>query len=685
MSVATKSTKTDTPVEAIVWKTVHRVVFPTDGDTDTLPLYVDFNAAQRVVSTEALATKTGASKPGASDATVASAASTGGSRQRTDYVQDRRVLRLPAFSRVSLGTYFNAFPASYWRAHTAVEKVRLTVEADGDATVIVYRSTPRGTANRVESLKLTKDASVTIDLSIMNFADGGWYWFDLATSEEATTMTRAEWSVPQPEGFEAGTLSVGVTTFNRPDFCVKHLRTFAESPDLTAVLDTLIVTDQGNQRVRDEEGFEEAAANLGERFKLVEQANLGGSGGFARGMHETVKAGKSKYVMLLDDDVLIETEGILRAVQFADFTRKPTIVGGHMFNLYERSVVHNFGEVINEYRFRYESSGESQDVHDFGASNLRTTPWMHRRIDVDYNGWWMCLIPTSIIEEIGLALPVFIKWDDVEYGIRAKAAGYNTVTLPGAAVWHMPWTEKDDTIDWQAYFHQRNRWLATMLYSPYSRGGRMPLESLMVDVRHLLSMQYSAVELRLQALEDLLDGPDHLHRNIGTKLPDIRRVRSTFSDAQVSKDLSEFPSVKRVKPPKFGIVPTAPATMPAAFSQALSGILNAARDPRDGSVDFPEAVVPAIDARWWRLARLNSALVSASDGAGASWYKRDAKTFRKYMVRSVRLHQKLLRRWDELAKTYQDELPNFTSPETWEKTFAANPALVVESKTASEK
>ena len=45
---------------------------------------------------------------------------------------------------------------------------------------------------------------------------------------------------------------------------------------------------------------------------------------------------------------------------------------------------------------------------------------MHRRIDVDYNGWWMCLIPTSIlIREIGLALPVFIKWDDVEYGIRA--------------------------------------------------------------------------------------------------------------------------------------------------------------------------------------------------------------------------------------------------------------------------
>jgi galactofuranosylgalactofuranosylrhamnosyl-N-acetylglucosaminyl-diphospho-decaprenol beta-1,5/1,6-galactofuranosyltransferase len=679
VSVDVKAESTTDKVGATVWKTIHRVVFPTDGDTDTLPLYVDFNAAQRVVATDDVAAKSGAS------ATAVAPAAASGSRQRTDYIQGRRALRLPAFRRVSFGTYFNAFPASYWRAHTEVEKVRLTVEADGDATVIVYRSTPRGTSNRVESLNVSKDVPVSVDLSIMNFADGGWYWFDFATGESDVTLEKAEWSVPQPAGFEAGTLSVGVTTFNRPEYCVKHLRTFAESPDLTEVLDCLIVTDQGNQRVRDEDGFDEAAANLGARFRLIEQANLGGSGGFARGMSETVKGGKSKYVMLLDDDVLIETEGVLRAVHFADFTRDPTIVGGHMFNLFERSVVHNFGEAINEYRFRYESAGNSKEVHDFAASNLRTTPWMHRRIDVDYNGWWMCLIPTSIIEDIGLALPVFIKWDDVEYGIRAKAHGYKTVTLPGAAVWHMPWTEKDDTIDWQAYFHQRNRWLATMLYSPYSRGGRMPVESLMVDVRHLMSMQYSSVELRLQALEDLLEGPEHLHRNLGTKLPEIRRIRATFPDAAVSKDLQTFPSVKRSKPPKFGRQPSAPKTLPSALTHALTGVLHQLRAVRDGATDYPEAVVPAMDARWWRLVGLDSALVSASDGAGASWYKRDARKFRKYMARSLALHQKLMLRWDELSATYQQELPNFTSAAAWEKTFVDNPAAPMGPKSVTNK
>jgi galactofuranosylgalactofuranosylrhamnosyl-N-acetylglucosaminyl-diphospho-decaprenol beta-1,5/1,6-galactofuranosyltransferase len=388
MSVATEFRQgTEPGTDGTAWKTVHRVVFPVDGDTDTLPLYVDFDAARRVVESEEASSKRGAASPMVSQR----------SEMRSDFILGRRELSLPAHRRVSFGTYFNAFPASYWRAHTDVQQVRLSIEVDAEATVIVYKSSPRGSSNRVQSLHVTGGTTATCDLSLTTFADGGWYWFDLVAHGQDVKLKQADWSVPQPEGFTPGSLSIAVTTFNRPDYCVKHLRTFAESEELLAVMDRLIVTDQGNQKVRDEQGFDEAAAVLGDKFKLVEQGNLGGSGGFARGMHEAVEGGESTYVMLLDDDVVVETEGVLRAVNFADFTRSATIVGGHMFNLFERSVIHNFGEGINEYRFQYQPMGEGQSAHDFAASNLRTTPWMHRLIDVDYNVWWLCLIPTSII------------------------------------------------------------------------------------------------------------------------------------------------------------------------------------------------------------------------------------------------------------------------------------------------
>ena len=55
--------------------------------------------------------------------------------------------------------------------------------------------------------------------------------------------------------------------------------------------------------------------------------------------------------------------------------------------------------------------------------------------------------------------------------MRAKAAGYTTVSLPGAAVWHVSWIDKDDLVGWQAYFHARNRFIYALLHSPYDFGG----------------------------------------------------------------------------------------------------------------------------------------------------------------------------------------------------------------------
>lgn len=659
MDKAKTITEEGTPTD---WQTVHRVVFPTDGDTDTLPLYLDFNAAQRVVSEE--------SQPGKSGASV-TAVSSSGNNVRSDFIDNRRQMHVPAYRRVSFGTYFNAFPASYWRAHTDVATVRLTVDVDAQATVVIYRSSARGTSNRVESISVDAGRPADVALPLATFGDGGWYWFDLVAASEEVKLLGAEWSVPKPVGFEAGTATVAVTTFNRPDYCVKHLATFADSPELLEVIDRLLITDQGTQKVRDQAGFESASARLGDKFGLIEQGNLGGSGGFARGMHETVEDGRSKYVLLLDDDVIIETEGVLRAINFADFTRKATIVGGHMFNLYERSVMHTFGEEVNEYKFHWGAVDSTKEAHDFSASNLRTTPWMHRRIDVDFNGWWMCLIPVEVVRDIGLALPVFIKWDDAEYGLRARRHGYPTVTLPGAAVWHMPWTEKDDTIDWQAYFHQRNRWIAALVYSPYKKGGFMPRQSFMVDVKHLLSMQYSAVELRLDALEDLLKGPSHLHETIRTKLPEIRARRAEFDDARITKDVAGFPRVQRVKPPRRGKKPSPPKSFVAGVATAVSAGVRQAQGVRPGALEHPEALVPAMDARWWRLSQLDSAVVSSADGSGASWYKRQPEKFRSMMARSLRLHQVLLRDWDTLSQKYSDALPGYTSPEAWKETFEA--------------
>src|SRR6478735_7108672 len=205
------------------FRTVHRVVLPVDGDTDVLPLYVDVNPVQRVVQLSKRALRRGRiSAPPTVPAT---------SPQHSGFITGRNSMTLPAFRRVSLGTYFNAFPASYWRNHTAVESVRLTVDVDAEATVIVYRSSPRGTANRVESTHASQGGEVTFDLPLKSFVDGGWYWFDLVAHGTPVTLRSAGWSVREPEGFVPGTLSIAVTTFNRPDYALRHIGTLAGDAD----------------------------------------------------------------------------------------------------------------------------------------------------------------------------------------------------------------------------------------------------------------------------------------------------------------------------------------------------------------------------------------------------------------------------------------------------------------------
>ena len=106
--------------------------------------------------------------------------------------------------------------------------------------------------------------------------------------------------------------------------------------------------------------------------------------------------------MMLDDDTECETEGIVRATTFGDLCRKTTIVGGHMFSIFQKTQLHSFGERVSPYTFWWGSAPGVFPGWDFANRHLRSTRWLHARNDVDYNPWFMCLIPAKVLADIGL-------------------------------------------------------------------------------------------------------------------------------------------------------------------------------------------------------------------------------------------------------------------------------------------
>jgi galactofuranosylgalactofuranosylrhamnosyl-N-acetylglucosaminyl-diphospho-decaprenol beta-1,5/1,6-galactofuranosyltransferase len=660
---------------------LQRQILPVDRDTDVLSLYVDPEPAVLDASKDEIGTNRNVR---ALNAFTMRQSAGSAATLHPDQIEGRTALRIRTGERLSFGTYFNAFPASYWRRWTVVDEVRLRITLRGrGASVTVYRSMANGRSQRVDSASTTSSepSAFEFDLSLVPFADGGWYWYDVVAGDEAVVVERAEWTAEVPEDrVEHGNLTIGITTMNRPDFCARLLAQIGEDDQLVDYLDEVLVVEQGTQKVVDSPEFAKAQGALGDRLRIIEQANLGGSGGYARGQLETLRRGRAKYFMCMDDDVVCEPEGIVRAVTFGDLARRPTIVGGHMFSLFAKSRMHSFGEIVQPWRFWWRSAPGVFDDWDFSARNLRSARWLHRRIDVDYNGWFMCLIPTETLGEVGLSLPLFIKWDDSEFGLRAKAAGYPTVSFPGAAVWHVPWTDKNDALDWQAYFHQRNRFIAALLHSPYERGGRMVRESFNHQLKHLISMQYSTAELRLRALEDVLAGPGALHEQLGSKLAEVRGLAKEFADARTEVDPDAFPPARLKKPRKKDNVGDV-AGRASQLAIALTGSLRQFVSPRDLSRDFPERYVSAQDARWYRLAKMDSAVVTMPDGTSAALYQRDPEQFRELLSRTLQVHQRMLREWPRLAQTYREQLAELTSPDSWEATLLARDAGGQEGRT----
>jgi galactofuranosylgalactofuranosylrhamnosyl-N-acetylglucosaminyl-diphospho-decaprenol beta-1,5/1,6-galactofuranosyltransferase len=663
-------------------RVLQRVVFPGD-DLDVVPLYVetkmDRGAAELAaeMAAEELSGRkvTGGTSTGSAAVGEAQSSIRFGADVPARLVEEagpQRSALITDGCRVSFGTYFNAFPASYWRRWTTVDAVTLRIRLAGESKVILYRSTARGHSHPIETINVESDDPETIErtLSLAPFIDGGWYWFDIVAGPRGTTLIEADW-LADVDPAPPGRVSLGITAFGAPDDLVRKLRVLGDATQIHSQLDIVYVVDQSGRRVSDHPGFEDAAKKLAGRVQVIEQANMGGSGGFSRSMDETVKAGKSDYVLLSDDDVEIDPEGILRAVTFADLTRKPTIVGGQMFSRYERSVLHAFAEAVAPYRWWWGNAPNTKGRHDFGRRNLRNTPWLHRRADGDYNGWWMCLIPTKLIKELGLAIPIFIKWDDAEYGVRARDRGYPTVSLPGVACWQAPWTDKNDALDWNAYYHLRNRVVAALLHSKEPHGGQLISESLERQLQALLSMQYSTVALRALAIEDVLRGPAHMHQEIATKMPQLKEFRAQYIDARGEADLDSFPPPRR-RAPEAVKSSTTPTNRLNLLTKAASGAARQFRRPREGAKVRPQMALPGQDAAWWVLVKLDSALVSTADNKTASWYQRDPKLFRSLGRRSIVLHRRLRRRWPKLAAEYRAAAADLTSPERWRETFAAS-------------
>src|SRR5215475_2155592 len=134
---------------ATVRRMLQRQILPIDRDTDVFALYVDAEEARLDADRYEIGANRAAKD--LNNAAIRQSTSTGRA-VHPDQIESRTEFRVRQGDKTSFGTYFNGFPASYWRRWSVVDEVRLTVTLAGrGASVTVYKSMANGRSQRVDA------------------------------------------------------------------------------------------------------------------------------------------------------------------------------------------------------------------------------------------------------------------------------------------------------------------------------------------------------------------------------------------------------------------------------------------------------------------------------------------------------------------------------------------------------
>jgi GT2 family glycosyltransferase len=430
------------------------------------------------------------------------------------------------------------------------------------------------------------------------------------------------------------------------------------------VIGAVIVVDQGTAKAKEHPGSRPPQP-LGGRLSVYDQPNLGGSGGYSTVMLEALRNTACEQILFMDDDIRIEPDSILRALALSRFAKIPTLIGGQMLNLQEPSHLHVMGEVVDRSNFMWTNAPHTEYDHDFAKypSTWKTARTTRTAVPSCCTG-----VSTSTTTAGGCAssAPVAENWAAaaVVHQVgrrRLRAAGRGarlpTVTMPGTAIWRMAWTTRTTPIDWQAYFHLRNRLVVSAPHWDAPVKGLIK-SSLKATLKHLLCLEYSTVAIQNKAIDDSPGRPGAhlLDPGVGAARR-CARLRQQFPTRWCCRGRRRC----RAERPDHACTgrrwpcrPSAP-DWPAGCSTS-SGEADPAHHER------PQLNAATQDARWFLLCNVDGVTVTTADGRACGLPparpRQDGGAAESLTGASI---SGSARRYDHMRRVYRKALPELSS------------------------
>lgn len=414
--------------------------------------------------------------------------------------------------KVEFDTYFNGFSIEKWRKYTQVKEVSVNLELQGD--VLVTLSSKLFLHGEVLKKELVRQEVHTTERSSYSFPFGneekGMLYFEVTALSDGAVLyggyyedTAIEKPVRQPK------IGIDICTFKRERYIEKnigllnaHVFNNPDSP-LQEHLEVFI-SDNGQTLDIDKLGSD--------KIHIVRNKNTGGAGGFTRGLMEILKNGNPHgitHALLMDDDITIDTESIEKTYTILSLLKDEyadAFIGGAMLRIDKPNIQVESGASWNAGNLISNKSNLNMNV---------TWDCLFNEIEeyTEFNAWWYCCFPMDVVSEENLPLPIFIRGDDLEYGLRNMK---HLILMNGICVWHEPFENKYSSF--LEYYIIRNRLVDNTFHFP--DWGKAQLKKAVWGQwrRECKFYRYKNVDLHTRGVRDFLKGVDFFLNTDGEKL-----------------------------------------------------------------------------------------------------------------------------------------------------------------------
>ncbi|GAP10785.1 predicted glycosyltransferases [Bellilinea caldifistulae] len=176
--------------------------------------------------------------------------------------------------------------------------------------------------------------------------------------------------------------------------------------------------------------------------------NKGYAGNNNAGIHAALQAG-ADWVFVLNEDTILDPLSISHLIQFGISNQQAGILGPLVYHFDEPEIIQSAGGKITK---SWQAIHIGQNEQDQGQ--------FIQPIQVDWISGCAILIRREVIEQVGgIDERYFYYWEETEWCIRARSAGWQVWMVPQAKIWHKGVQRNYQPSPNVTYYATRNRLL----------------------------------------------------------------------------------------------------------------------------------------------------------------------------------------------------------------------------------